>query len=666
MTIDQPIKQRTVLGEDKWYESEGSDLYDEFGCKISNDPPSTKKGNSNSTNVSHRSYARLKTCNVTQIMCSSPSDDTNKTVTTKEIEVMYEYELHYNTLIDLSKTIIPYLEESILEHLASTTGVSQCRRRQLRRQANKSRLRRIGESDQNRYIGVNMQPYETINPTYTTCKYSVSLSNSNNANVGCVPMLGGVTVLVRLTPNEIASNTSLSNDDQQLIRDTITSYIHDAMDNDVFVVPTSIEKLVYVENNALEMNGSSSTSSSNLSSATIGWMIVLLIIAAILLCCCCLCCCCRKRCRRRRDDRGRQETNVNDTLTIRSIIQDTNRNNNSRNGSIQPHSAERSYPDNKGGLASLDALALKDGNDIETILVHDPTDSDSTETSTVASNRNSNIIDTNDISIVECNNDDDHSEELIGQKVVELMEEQEAIHQDEAIEETKQQVTDNDVDEEFNDSFVGSSLIETMSEEMDLLDRLALQGRPPTYPTTTSYKTNSDFLMVTPSRSLSPTTISATSQSPTVYSNSTRNIVGSPTTCSQTTMPAGNLRYNSGQKRLSKRFSSITKQSRFHSNGSIRTAYTPDSFDEEILGITSDDSRDMDVATKNTTTTLVKDGHLPQQIRTLPDVLDGHEPYINEDDDEYNDEDDDDDIVSYQSQNPNQTTKAVQRNLQMS
>ena len=808
----------TIITEQKWYEIENNDdpsnsdsIND--GCRISNDPESKKTSQTNTTNsrfLRSRSSSssstitirHLSTCNITQYMCSTSASTTgaltttttlsnytnaNKTssttstiTTTNDImieamEVIYEYELYYNQYIDIQKTIIPYIEESIIVNLASQMGLQQqCRKQNRRRQQQQHRVIELESSLNNQtsttvgrpqFIGIQTKPYDRINPKYTTCQYPIqddspNTSSSSDTTIVCVPMLGGVTVFVQRTTSVALSSLSssststvnesssyFSDTEQEEIHTIVASYLKDAMDHDVFVVPTSITKLVYVGNSSTipsiidssDINnipsGSNNSSSSDMlgQNMKIGWLIVLigfLLCLAILVCCCCFlfCCCRRKRRKQRRQTSDPRLNNIdaNNRLTVRSIIDVTPRDNNLN--------TDRGLAtvEGKQGLASFDSLALKDGNDIEAILfdptVRDselPTDSDSSGFDDDAiSNHNiptkMAIIDISNEDMVvvkkddlydenkeilpteECkdcaNNNDDTSEELVGQKVVELMQEREK-----AIDEP-----------DAGNATDGESLVETLSDEMDLLDRLAMQGRPPTYPTSSSQQSKStDLLMIAPTRSLSPTTISAASLGTSTYSGA-RNIVGSPTSCSQVTMPAGNLRYNSNRVTttaattsrrtpggLMKKVMMVPQhqKQRFvstmnNTSGSIRTAYTPDSFDEEILGITSADSHDNNtnsnhsLTTTSTASVSVAKKHLTihdekqryqhrhhsplhTAVITYPDVLDEHlSNTFNE-----NDEEIDDDLFSFQSDhNNNDTTKtttaatsnAVQRHLQMS
>jgi hypothetical protein len=133
------------------------------------------------------------------------------------------------------------------------------------------------------------------------------------------------------------------------------------------------------------------------------------------------------------------------------------------------------------------------------------------------------------------------------------------------------------------------------------------------------------------------------------------------------------------------------RQQKFNSSnnnsGSIRTAYTPDSFDEEILGITSNDSGEHNhhgTTASPTTVPVVKHMTVHDErqqyqqranfsphtttIPTYPDVLDEHLSHtFNENDEEL------DDIFSCDSDHIDTpmmtrtaTPNAVQRHLQMS
>jgi hypothetical protein len=170
-----------------------------------------------------------------------------------------------------------------------------------------------------------------------------------------------------------------------------------------------------------------------------------------------------------------------------------------------------------------------------------------------------------------------------------------------------------------------------------LLDQLALYGRPPPYPSPNK-SIRDDLQILTPSRSLSPTTISAASQSTmyTVQENSriSNHMLPIDHACRKSwiifeiykkTPPFATTRY---------------------SHATISTTGTPDSFAVEILGdATSDDSTDNQYE--------INGNSEPMHQRTFADVSEGHDAYVN-----------DDDSMSYQSDNKN--TNTVQRHLQMS
>jgi hypothetical protein len=657
MSQPTPKKNRTssMTNTQQWYDLYG-DSYEQPGCHASNDPPTTSteddlRGDDRRILL----LAKLQTCNITKYMCPLVADKNhsgssynrnNSNNTMKAIEVFYEYELYFNPAGDLTGTLIPYLEESMLENLAAALGIKQCRRRQntqkrqRMQQSISSSMNATSGTVSSQFVGVNLRPHDSANKKYTTCQQKSS--NGSMLQYGgdeteCIPMMGGVTVYVQLTNEDKHSQNILSKDDRLTIRDTVSNFIHDAMTKDVFVVPTNIEKVVFVGNSSNPMvtpttvvttsTGNAINESS--SSTTIGWIYglagVFLLFIILLLCCC-------YGCHRRRRRTGRSAP-VDGARSIQNIDDSTQN---------EEHDAE--WGNSTGGprcLASLDSLALRGRNVNESVLKNNASDSESacntSRTSTVESNsmnREDPKDNPLDVIAIDSSSNDDQSEELVGQKVVELMED------------------DDDVE----------SIVAAMSDELDLLDRLALQGRPPPYPAPSSISRHrsDELLVVTPSRSLSPTTISAASQT-TLY-NGSRNIVGSPTTCSQSTMPAGNLKYHKNHPKVpSSAMAGVLP-------GSIRTAYIPDSFDEEILGVISDDSHD------NIMYTTSHNEHYEtppppqqqeqqqqeqeqqqqeQQQHTFPDVLNGHGSYIN-----------DDDVLSFRSDHEN--NNAVRRHLQMS
>jgi hypothetical protein len=585
---------------DRWYELYGNS-YGQEGCHVSNDGPVP------SENGNKRALATLRTCNITQYMCTMASksssesrDSSNLDDDIEAIEVLYEYEVSFNSEVNVTGSLLPYLEESMLENLASKTGISQCRLR-LGSQ-NRHRQRMLNENSTNtklhsRFLGINSQPRDVMNTKYTSCK-STSSSSSFPASVAteCVPIFGGLTVFVQL-----------AGEDRQAIRDTISQLIQDAMDNGAFVVPASIERVSFVGNSTKSplppFDESMHNSTYNSPESSPGRIIALVfgVLFFISLIVSCFCFARRRRARRSRlPPSSTVAKGINESAQGKE--QDTRANLRIATGGAQQC------------LASLDSLALRDDN------------GDGSLVKITERDINESSCETSQTSSVESNSLKKVDKETIAQEIhiggkVE-MEEFIGQHEDEVME------GGHDIE----------SIVAPMSDELDLLDQLALHGHPPSYPSP-EYRIKDDLRILTPSRSLSPTTISAASQSM-MYTES-RKIVGSPTTCSQSTMRAGNLRYFSTKNR--KTSSSIATT--WYPNATVSTAYTPDSFDEEILGgVTSDDSE------KNQYQ--IKGNQELSHIRTFADVLNGHDAYIN------------DDLMSLRSDNEN--TNTVQRHLQMS
>jgi len=91
--------------------------YDESNCQVSNDPPGTGD------------TAKLNICNTKEYLCignGSNSTAADGDDSPEGIVVPYEYEILYNTATP-STEIVGYLEEAMLEHIATAMGVRHCK-----------------------------------------------------------------------------------------------------------------------------------------------------------------------------------------------------------------------------------------------------------------------------------------------------------------------------------------------------------------------------------------------------------------------------------------------------------------------------------------------------------------------------------------------------------
>jgi hypothetical protein len=501
-------------------------FYEQSDCQVSNDPP-----------VLDGQPASLNTCNITHYLCTSGGSNesgADQGYGTATVEVPYEYELLYNLKADLTGQVLPYLEETMLEHIATALRITQCV--QLRRRRRAQSL----ADDQGRLAGVSLEPRDKLSEKYTSCTANVAVEEGDT----CLPIQGGLTVIVQLTEEESTAQPALSDGEQQKIRDTVTNYLKDAMDNDIFVVPTSIDKVVFV--------GSSSTNETTIAQVSAqgveswsklhigliaGGGALLLLIALLLLSCCC------GSCRRRRHKKQRND---------REVV-------------IDP--VEETYDEDiEVGdccLANHDSLALRHGS-------FDLIKLDSDNVSVNTSRTSAASVSMNQRTENDSSSDDRPSDE---------------------------EQSDDEMEKNKN-----------MTEELDFLDKLATRPPSPDASGGGSIHTE-EFLHV---RSTSPTTGSQI----TLHAGNLR----LPMTGSQATMRTGNLR--------SQHLPSPTPLA----PEATRMAYSPDSFDEEIMQIISDDDDSSE--------------------ERHPDVLDGHGDYVSDSDSER---------LSYRSD----SEENVRRHLQM-
>lgn len=489
------------------------DYYEQTDCLLSNDPPFGGQGT-----------AYLKICNVTQYMCAAVASANTANGTELQVDavvVPFEYELHYNPEADLEKQVLPYLEESMLEHVAETVGVSLCiRQRKRRRQT--AQLK-------SRFVGANLEPRDSLNKKYTTCMASNGAVENGD---DCVPIQGAMTVFVQRTAEEQASQLVYTEDDRQAIRNTISNILKDATDSNLFVVPTSIDRVVFVGNSIPSATASASVTHHNgaLSKLHIGLIsgaasFMLLLLLLLLICCCC---CCRKRNRRAN---GRNQ--AVDSAVERAVAS-------------TPETVDRAVDEDdvEGGercLASLDSLALQTGGSMVKPSCYDDVSTSSSRTASVEESATIPKSDDEDTGNVP-------SDEI----------------------EDDEYANDDDM---LTDSF--------QQDEFALLDRLAL--RPPLVPRSDSSSVRSqEHLGLT--RSLSPAMTDG-SQVTMPAGN-----LHSQTNVSETTLLAG----NHGPRHHSRPPSTVSSHSPRVTGLALspavtRLALAPDSFDDEIMCMISSD-----------------------------------------------------------------------------
>ena len=313
------------------------------------------------------------------------------------------------------RDILPYLDESMLEHLATAMGLVSCRRRRQRSRHLLDNSTSFSQAQLDRFVGVTLDPMDAPNIFDTTCRSdppssssssTSSLEGASDAAVSCRPIQGGLTVFAKLEDDGQRRQRRLralqnggGGDDQDGIRRTVLQFLQEAMSDDIFVVPSSIEKVVFIDNDSTagssggggggtntntdaDASGVAATSgsaggsqNSKLGTLEIGLIAGggALLLLLILLCCCF---CCRRR--RRRNQRHPRDIHSNST---------------DNRGVASPVWSFHDEEDGQGiligtaALAELDSLALQPQKG-ELLYVGDDKNSVSTSHSTAASSSN--------------------------------------------------------------------------------------------------------------------------------------------------------------------------------------------------------------------------------------------------------------------------------------
>lgn len=296
----------------------------------------------------------LKICNYTRFQCSSSSSD-SKIVA---VQVPFDYELHYNPeAADLQRQVLPYLEESMLRNVATALGVTQCNNRRKRHQRQKQR--RNGATDQS-VVGTSLEPRDILNDS-SSCKTTQRYLQSGD---NCAPITGEMTLFLQLQEGEQETQLDAA-------KEKVSLFLKESMDNDLFVVPGYIEKVAYTSSvigndGGVAVNTVASNSSIENDGGWPAWKTglvataaILLLLQLILICCCCFFCCrSRKKRRTNHADSSSQLSNVHNENATRDLP--------SQQASTMPFWATTSVDtDIEDGveqcLASKDSLALRSG-----------------------------------------------------------------------------------------------------------------------------------------------------------------------------------------------------------------------------------------------------------------------------------------------------------------
>lgn len=257
-----------ALGANKeWHANDAQELDTEpsaytSACQVSNDPPLDGE------------VPELMICNITAYKCNAAG-------ASAMVNVNFDYEIHSNPNSSMEK-ILPYLEETMLEHLAADMGVSTCEASRRDRR----RLDYFTVEQLDLITGVSLLAVDQVDTRYGNC-----VTESSGDSSECTPIQGAVTVFTRHRASDVIDAAIA-----QAVKDTIKF----GMGEDLYVAEGNIDKVAFVGDRAqLESEQSvppsaqtttdkePSASQKGMSSTTIGLVagvmsLVVLIVLALL------------------------------------------------------------------------------------------------------------------------------------------------------------------------------------------------------------------------------------------------------------------------------------------------------------------------------------------------------------------------------------------------
>jgi len=215
------------------------------GCQISNDP------------LAEDELPPLNYCNETAYLCAPPREEEDEEIFHLSYEISYDYEIYYNPESSLGN-ILPFIEESNLEHLASAMGLTNCKavleggRRRKRLLQKGRRLDSFSDEQIDSLEGISLLPRDTPDDSVQACTSSIPTKDAEAAGGGeedeeeemdCVPVKGAVTVFTTVTEEVMESFSGLFPQDEASLRQAVLNEIKSGMEDDLYVAPGHISKV---------------------------------------------------------------------------------------------------------------------------------------------------------------------------------------------------------------------------------------------------------------------------------------------------------------------------------------------------------------------------------------------------------------------------------------
>jgi hypothetical protein len=194
-------------------------------CEISNDPPDEGE------------ILDLTVCNITMFRCSPL---TSYIPTVVKIPISYDYQITYLPEADFAR-VLPFVEESILESLATAMNLKLCpgtgtNRRNLRRSLQDD----FTATQQGRFIGVSLLPRDYRDQRFASCLPEEDGAEFPDSE--CQPIRGSLTVSLALSEEELV----LLEEDEDALRLAVLNFVERNMGEDTYAVPGKIDRLTYV------------------------------------------------------------------------------------------------------------------------------------------------------------------------------------------------------------------------------------------------------------------------------------------------------------------------------------------------------------------------------------------------------------------------------------
>mmetsp|Transcript_8848 Transcript_8848/g.12597 ORF Transcript_8848/g.12597 Transcript_8848/m.12597 type:complete len:454 (-) Transcript_8848:140-1501(-) len=196
--------------------------------RVSNDPEAEPKP-----------ITKPNPCNITFYDCSATDDTGSINVFAEQaMSIEYDYELHYTKGANLEQTLFG-LEASMLEHLASATGLVDCPVLQNNRRLQESRGKRLMENHDlpDLFSAVSSDRVDTADDGIDEC-IGLPVPKALSETTECQPMKGYMTAYIR-------GDVELSDSVKSSVQNSIQRFVRAGMNSNIYTTG-NIRKVSYI------------------------------------------------------------------------------------------------------------------------------------------------------------------------------------------------------------------------------------------------------------------------------------------------------------------------------------------------------------------------------------------------------------------------------------